>query len=220
MMALNSGDMLYYDGTKWVNSSTLVTSISGTNFQIQDAGTTNLVRPISCSHTTSGTIAGGFGAGIQFASTGEIGDIDCHVGAASPLASYFSLQAYNQSGALTEMLRLGSTGSAPAAFFTVPLVGLLVPLQLNREVFSLSGKASPYTLLNSDYMNPILEFTSASAAMTIVFPATTYPGAFWIIYNRSGQTLTLNPGSLTLNNNLHALYYADGTNLQQVTTPA
>jgi hypothetical protein len=216
-MALNAGDMLYYDGSEWVNSSTLGTAAAGTNFQIQDTGTTNLVRPIVCSHTTSGTIAAGFGTGIQFATNTDIGDIDCHVGATSPLASFLMLQAY-YNGTLTEVLRLGSsTGASPVVYFPVPLIGLNVPFQLGFFTKNLGGGSGTITLNSGEYRSPIIQFTNAGGAATIVFPSTA--GGFWILHNNSGQLLTLSPstGPITIANGKRAVFYADGTNIQRVT---
>jgi hypothetical protein len=222
-MALNAGDMLYYDGTKWVNSSTLVSSLTlqgTTTLQIADTGTGALVRPILCSHSlTGGPAAAGCGAGIQFLGTSEIGDIDCTVGAASPLSSYFSLWSRNNSGNLAEMLRLGSTGGAPAAFFGAPLVGLGVPLQFAFEIFTMAD--GDFTMLSGDYQNPFLEMQGTiSANRNITMPS--YKGSVWFVHNNTTSPFSLTfktaaTAGIAIAYGKRAIIYADGASIVRLT---
>ncbi len=242
-MPLSAGQVLYYDGTKWVNSSTIVSSfliIQGQTICLtSDAGTNNVPYPLQVRHTSSGDAAVGFGVGLQY--FGQASD-DSAVEIATIRAvesdptkysttgvyrSYLSFGSYHfesgspQGSILTLLLGDRNDTTGAGVFCAVPVRGFggsNVPFRFYLLTKSLSGVSSPYALTNNEYQCPIIKFTSASAAMTITFPSTA--GGFWIIYNNSGQTLTLNPGGLTLNNNLHGIYFADGTNLHQVATPA
>lgn len=195
-MALNSGDMLYYDGSKWVNSATLVTAAGGTTFQVTDSGTNTLLYPIVCSHTTTSTPAQGFGTGVKFrgqdsGGATDIGLIQCVESGNPPTAgsesTYLSFQTYN-AGTLGEVLRLGSLGFGNAVFVSVPMLGTAVPLQFAFDILTMTD--ADFTMSSGDYQNPILEIQgSITANRTITMPST--KGSFWFVHNNTTSPFTL-----------------------------
>jgi hypothetical protein len=230
-MALNAGDMLYYDGSQWVNSPTIKTSMAGLTLDISDAATTTVAYAAKLSHSTSqaGSIGVPYGVGMQFigSDTGgnpqEIGTIECAqatVGPGTVTASFHSFFERDGSGNLLETLRLGSTGFGAAAFFRVPLLGRNVPFQLNLQLVDLTG-GGIITMSSGQSQSPILEMYNAAKPSTVVFPMT-FPGAFWIVHNATSYPLTLTSQigvTQTLATEKRAIFYTSNLNQLQRITP-
>jgi len=227
-MALNAGDMLYYDGTKWVNSSTLVTAAGGTAFQVADSATNTRLYPVVCSHTTSATPAQGFGTGIKFrgqdsGGSADIGLIQCVESGNPPTAgsdsTYFSFQLYN-GGTLGEVLRLGSLGSGSAVFVSVPMLGTAVLLQFSFDILTMTD--ANFTMGSGDYQNPILEIQGTiTADRTITMPSA--KGSFWFVHNNTASPHNLvfktvsGANLVTIAFGKRAIIYADGANIVRLT---
>lgn len=95
------------------------------------------------------------------------------------------------------------------------IVGDNSPLSFGTSTVNLSG--STYTLLNTEYNNFNIIFTGSITSPTVTFPSTA--GYTKLIDNRTGQTLTLLPGSVTIPPQSKVFIYCDGSNLSISAAP-